>query len=496
MKSLTDPAARACYRASRYLRIVAPITVTALLAGCAIGPDYARPDSPSLGLNAAWQAPPPLLPHQGKPAQLVDWWRDWNDPVLAELIAEAQTANSNVQQAAARIVQSRASYQSLTSVLLPSFTANAADIRSKGGQQAIFSPSGANEEQRSRNASLDAAWELDLFGGGRRGREAGRLRLAARSADWHEARVSVAAEVAAQYVNLRTCEVLLTGYELDAKSRSETARLTVLKRDAGLESPANAALAQASSSEAAARLADQRGQCEVLVKVLAELTGVLEPTVRSKLASGVAKLPTPAGFSISAVPAELLSQRPDLAAAERDLAAAMSDIGVAMADRLPRLRLTGSVGYLSFSSQGISSRGREWNWGPALSLPIFDAGKRAAEVRGARARYDEALATYQGKVRRAVREVEEALVRLDSANKREADANAALQGYQQFLRAAEARVKVGAGSLPELEEARRSVVAAQGAAVGVARERLTNWIALYKAVGGGWQQNEQPAVKP
>jgi outer membrane protein TolC len=199
---------------------------------------------------------------------------------------------------------------------------------------------------------------------------------------------------------------------------------------------------------------------------------------------------------VNPVPAELLSQRPDLAAAERDLAAAMSDIGVAMADRLPRLRLTGSVGYLSFSSPGITSRGREWNWGPALSLPIFDAGKRAAEVRGARARYDEALATYQGQVRRAVREVEESLVRLDSASRREADANAALQGYQQFLRAAEARVKVGAGSLSELEEARRAVVAAQGVAVGVSRDRLSNWIALYKAVGGGWQSTEVPPLKP
>jgi NodT family efflux transporter outer membrane factor (OMF) lipoprotein len=416
--------------------------------------------------------------------------------VLAELIVSAQSANATVQQAAARIAQSRASYQSLTSVLLPSFTGNAADIRSKGGQQAIFSPSGANEEQRSRNASLDAAWELDLFGGGRRGREAGRLRMDARNADWHDARVSIAAEVAAQYVNLRTCEVLLTGYEIDAKSRAETARLTLLKRDAGLEAPANAALAEASRAEAAARLADQRSQCEVLVKVLAELTGTLEPALRQKLSTRVAKLPEPSGFTVNPVPAELLSQRPDLAAAERDLAAAMSDIGVAMADRLPRLRLTGSVGYLSFSSPGITSRGREWNWGPALSLPIFDAGKRAAEVRGARARYDEALATYQGQVRRAVREVEESLVRLDSASRREADANAALQGYQQFLRAAEARVKVGAGSLSELEEARRAVVAAQGVAVGVSRDRLSNWIALYKAVGGGWQSTEVPPLKP
>ena len=122
----------------------------------------------------------------------------------------------------------------------------------------------------------------------------------------------------------------------------------------------------------------------------------------------------------------------------------------------------------------------------AVESSAFVTPARAANVDAARARYDEQLATYKGKTLRAVREVEESLVRLDSAAKREADANAALAGYQKYLTAAEAKVKVGAGSLTELEDARRAVVAAQGAAVGVARERLTAWIGLYKAVGGGW----------
>ncbi|MCY7389786.1 MAG: TolC family protein, partial [Burkholderiales bacterium] len=128
-----------------------------------------------------------------------------------------------------------------------------------------------------------------------------------------------------------------------------------------------------------------------------------------------------------------------------------------------------------------------WSYGPGLTLPIFDEGQRAAQVRLRQATYEESLATYKGRVLRAVLEVEEALVRLDSATKREADVVAALKGYQQFLAAAEARVKFGAGSLTELEEARRAVVVAQGSAVGVTRDRLTNWIALYKAVGGGWR---------
>jgi NodT family efflux transporter outer membrane factor (OMF) lipoprotein len=401
------------------------------------------------------------------------------------LISDAQERSPTIEQAAARIAQARASYTSLTSSLLPSFTANASDNRSKGGQQAQFSPGGANVEQRSRSLSLDAAWELDVVGGARRARAASINRVDARVADWHDARVSIAAEVATQYVNLRTCEVLLSGYEADAASRGETARLTALKRDAGFEAPANAALAEASRAEATARLTNQRAECDVLVKVLAEITAITEPDLRARLTPRRAQLPQPKSFSVTEVPADLLSQRPDLASAEGEVIATLSEIGLAMADRFPRISLTGSIGYSEFTG-GSEFRGRSWNWGPVLSLPIFDAGKRAANVDAARARQVEAAAQYRAKVLRAVREVEESLVRLESARLREADATSALTGYQQYLRATEARVKVGAASIAELEEARRAVVAAQGNAVAATRDRLSSTINLYKAVGGGY----------
>jgi outer membrane protein, multidrug efflux system len=358
-----------------------------------------------------------------------------------------------------------------------------------GGTGGGSGPGGdANQSQRIRNASLDASWELDVVGGARRGREAGIRRMDAREADWHDARVLIAAEVANQYVNLRTCEVLLTGYEVDAKSRAETARLTTLKKDAGFESPAAAALAKASSAESMSRLAAQKADCAIVVKILAELTATPEEELQKILAPNVAKLPEPKAFAIGGIPAEVISQRPDVASAEYDLAASLADIGVAIADRFPRISLTGTIGYQAFSSEGFNSNGRTWSYGPLLSLPIFDAGRRAAAVDVARARHDEMLAAYQVRTLRAVREVEESLVRLDSANRRQADANTALEGYQTYLRATEASVRAGAGSLPELEDARRATVAAQGVAVGVSRERLLAWVSLYRAVGGGWQQ--------
>jgi multidrug efflux system outer membrane protein len=468
------------------MRSPRPLTLAACLAalgtgGCAVGPDYIKPAPFGSVAMATWVAP---LPHHGSSVELVNWWQRWNDPVLVELLAQAQRQNRSIAQSSARITQARAAYRAATSALLPSAAANASDNRSKGGQGELGAT--GNTLERSRSLSLDAAWELDVVGGTRRGREAAAQRALARESDWHDARVSIAAEVAATYVNLRACEVLLGGYRIDVASRAETAQLTKLKVNAGFEAPANAALTDASAAEARARLAQQQANCDLSIKSLAELTALDETQLRAKLMASTAKLPSPTGFAISVIPAAAISQRPDIASAERELMAASNDIGLAMADRFPRVSLMGSIGFSENSGSGYDTRGRTWSYGPAISLPIFDMGRRAANVDGARARFEESIAAYQGKTLRAVREVEEALVRLDSAERREKDANMALVGYQQFLTAAAARVREGAGSLTELEEARRAVVQAQGVAVGVTLDRLVGWINLYKAVGGGW----------
>jgi outer membrane protein, multidrug efflux system len=472
------------------------IAAALLLSGCAIGPDYKKPAPIASATQATWVAP---LPHDGNLTSLSQWWSGWNDPVLTALIDQAQRENTSVATAAARIAQSRASYAQLVANLLPTFIGKASDSRSlnsTGQNQSGTQTGGASGVQnstaptRNRQVSLDASWELDVVGGARRARAAGRERLRARETGWHDARISIAAEVATQYVNLRACETLLQGYEIDTNSRAETARLTRLKERAGFEAPANAALTDASAAEARARLAQQKADCSITVKTLAELTAMPERELLAALAKSSARLPTPKGFAVSSVPAALIAQRPDVAIAEHDLIAANNDIGLAMADRFPRITLTGSIGYDNFSTAGFSSRGRTWNWGPQLSLPIFDAGRRAAVVDETRAGFDLALANYQAATLRAVREVEEALVRLDSAAARAQDANTALTGYQAFLKAADARVKAGGGNLTELEEARRAVVQAQGVAVGVARERLLAWVSLYKAAGGGWQESD------
>ena len=458
------------------LGLMASITLTA----CAVGPTYTPP---VVTTTAAWQAP---LPHDGNVVALAGWWARWNDATLVALIEAAQASNPPLDQAAARIGQARAGQSIAGASALPGVTGSASASRGNlAGQSAGLGV------LSSVSVSAQAAWEIDLFGANRRGREAATARFGARTLDWHQARVSLAADVAATYANLRVNEALVVGYERDAASRKETSRLTGLKTDAGFEAPANAALARASASEALARVTAQRGEVDLGVKALVALTGLDEPALRNMLAAGRAQLPELAkgsALSIDSVPATVLAQRPDLAASERELAALTAEIGAAEADRYPKISLTGSVGYSLARIAGSSAGTTTWGFGPSIDSPLFDAGRRSAVVEQTKARYYESLAGYKATAIRAVREVEEALTQLQSAKLRVPDLLAALAGYQAFEKAALARLSVGAGSVLELEDARRAVLAAQVAVLAVERERLAASIALYRAVGGGWDQ--------
>ena len=462
------------------LGLLASIT----LAACAVGPTYSPP--PATGVTA-WQAP---VPHDGDVTALAGWWARWNDTTLVALIEAAQATNATLDQAAARIAQARAGQMVAGASLLPGVTGSASASRGNLVGQSL-----GLGALSSVSASVQAAWEIDLFGANRRGREAATARLGARSLDWHQALFSLAADVAATYANLRVNEALVTGYERDVASRQETSRLTRLKTDAGFEAPANAALARASASEAAARLTAQRAEVDLGVKALVALTGLAESALRNTLATGRAQVPSGATLSVGLVPATVLAQRPDLAASERELAALTADIGAAEADRYPRISLTGSVGYSLARIAGSSAGTATWGFGPSVDIPLFDAGRRSAVVEQAKARYDESVAGYKATATRAVREVEEALTQLQSAKLRAPDLQASLTGYQAFERAAQARLSVGAGSVLELEDARRAVLAAQVAVLAVERERLAALISLYRAVGGGWDQTHAYTAK-
>lgn len=401
--------------------------------------------------------------------------------MLVELIDAAQTVSPTVASAVSRIEQSRANSVSAGAALGPKLDLQASVSRTNM-QQPL--PLGTTSQ-----IALQPSWEADLFGGNRAASAAARARLQGAQANWHDARVSVAAEVANRYYDLRTCDRLVMVARADADSRAETARLSALSAQAGFESPANAALARASAAEGNSRVTQQRAACDLDIKALVALTAIDEAALRKKMADAETKPSSFQPIAIDALPAQTLSQRPDVFIAEREVAAASAEVGNAQAQRYPRLTLSGSVGVGNFYSRGVSTSLNTWSIGPiTLSLPIFDGGVRVANIDAAKARYDEAVVNYRSTVRQAVREVEEALVNLQSTIARSEDARVAVEGYDVSFKATDARYKNGLASLIDLENTRRQRLAAELNAVSLERDRMAAWIALYRAAGGGWNR--------
>jgi outer membrane protein TolC len=199
---------------------------------------------------------------------------------------------------------------------------------------------------------------------------------------------------------------------------------------------------------------------------------------------------------VASVPAEALAQRPDVYAAELAVAAASADVGSAEAQRYPKLTLSGSIGRLQFRTGGFRGTLDSWSVGPvSLTLPLLDGGAIAANADAAKARYDEAAALYRANVRQAVREVEEALVNLQATDARSGDADAAVRNYQASFNATQARYDSGLASLFELEDARRTLFAAQTSRVSLQRERAEAWVSLYRAMGGGWSRPDASVTR-
>lgn len=462
-------------------RLLWAICTPLALGACATASPPATVAAPA---PTAWQAP---LPHQGSLESLSQWWAQQGDPLLVELIDAAQAISPGVAQARSRIEQARATQVASRAALGPSLDGQANASR------------GFNEQvggiASTAQAGLQASWEIDLFGANAATKTAADQRLAGAQALWHEARVSVAAEVALQTSSLRTCLQQLNVAERDAQSRGETSRLSALSERAGFTAPATAALARASAAEAAARVSQQRMQCDVELKTLVALTGWQEPALRARLAAEPGRTAPDALFAIATLPAQVLAQRPDVYNAEREVAAASAEVGSAQAQRYPRLSLSGSVGAAWVRTGGVTTDLSTWTIGPlALSVPLFDGGRRAAQVDAAQAGYDEAAALYRARVRQAVSEVEQALVRLQSTAERNISARTAAEGYRVSFDATEARWRGGLASLVELEDARRTALAAENALIALQHERQAAWVSLYRAAGGGWSAGSSEAL--
>ncbi|MGJ7611325.1 MULTISPECIES: efflux transporter outer membrane subunit [unclassified Variovorax] len=489
--------------------LLLPLGMSLGLSGCALTRPPAQVQAP---FPAQWNAP---LPHGGSLVSLADWWRQLDDPLLVELIAAAEAASPNVASAAARVAEARSTRVQAGAALLPSLDGTASGSRGVSGSSFSSSGTGASTSSSTSSTSstsaasaapvttlqagLQSKWEVDLFGRLRADRDAAQAKQNSADAKWHDARVAVAAETANAYFAERACQAQLRVSESDARSRAETSRLTELSANAGFTAPADAALARASASDASGRLTQQRAQCAVQRKALVALSGIDEPTLAQRLAASPTQRALPAVGSIASVPAEAISQRPDVYAAELGVASASAEVGSAEAERYPKLTVSGSIGRLQLRTSGLRESLDTWTVGPvSLTVPLLDGGARQANTDAAKARYAEAVSLYRANVRQAVREVEEALVNLDATDARTTDADSAVKNYQASFDATQARYSSGLASLFELEDSRRTLFAAQTARVSLQRERTEAWVALYRSMGGGWNRtaSASPGASP
>jgi len=467
------------------------LCVVMALSGCAaVGPNYNAPKLSEAEVPARWTSPTDTAAGAtatSPGAQLASsWWTELSDSALNRLVDEAFNTSPTLEAAMAKLGQSRSLHAQANASGAPSADAGAATQR--GGVDGI----GYMQSWLSMNSS----WEVDLFGAVRRGKEGAAAREEAQLATLADARVSLSADVTDAYLSYRACQSHLALSEQDVASRLATESLTAASVEVGFTAPYQAIRSTASVAEAKTQLADTRAQCERLENLLTRLTGIARPTLMQILAekpTGLDRLPVPRYFSI-AIPSQALLQRPDIRAAERNLAAASADVGLAEADRYPRLALNGALGYTVSGTSGSGSLSfGNWSFGPSLSLPIFDGGRRAAVVEMAKSRYEEALAAFKARTRSAIQEVEDALTRYAAAHERAENARVAASQYQRFFAAVDERYREGANNLLELEDARRAMLTSQQTLLGVQQERLQAWIALNRATGGAAQYAAEPA---
>lgn len=495
----------------RVIRTALTVAIVSAMAGCAVTRPPARLDLSSMTPPQWYGATPPAsiaalnTVQNDQPTgsndplpdanlnQLTHWWQQQNDPLLLELIQAAQIASPSLFTALTNITLARANSGLAQAALLPGLEASAGVSRSLAGPINRAAPAPLTLQQ----LGLQTSWEIDVFGKASANRDAAQERLLGAGARWHAARVSVAAEAASQYYQLRSCESQLRIAQADTSSREQTSALAALAAQAGFESPANAALARASAAESRSRTTLQRAECTQSIKALVALTAIDEPQLREKLAQAPL-MPQQALLAPVRLPAQVINQRPDVFNAAREVAASSFEVVNARAERYPQLSLSGNISRSKTNTRGLGLDFSTWSVGPlTLSVPLFDGGANQAHIVSARARYEDAASQYRSTARQAVQEVEQALVMLQSSVDRNVDSTLAAQGFQTFFDATQARQSAGLASLVDLEDARRSLLNAQSAVETLALERRKAWIALYRALGGGWTiASVMPAAMP
>lgn len=454
------------------------------LSGCAVGPDYQRPEI-ALPRQFGEANALPDAPSSGASAVRGDWWTLFNDSTLNALIDQAMSRNTDVLQAVARIEEAEAYVREAGAAQFPEIDGNLGSSRSQASTAtATPAPAGSPRLRNQHSAGLSTNFELDVWGRLRRASEAARAQALASHYAHDTVKLSLAGLVASNYLALRAYDAQLAVTREVLASREASLKLVQSRLAGGLVSPVD--LQQAISAVAAARaqMADLRQQ-----RALAEhQIGLLSGAPGLVIAVGdIRQLPTPP-VPPPGLPSALLQARPDIRQAEETLASANAQIGVIKATLYPTISLTGALGSESKDLADLfTAAAGTWTVGLGLVMPVLDEGRRSARVDQAIARQRQAIAAYQKTVQTAFKEVNDALVSLrESAEKEQAQATQA-EAAKQVLRITEYRYEAGYSGYLEVLDAQRSANDAQLSYLASRQLRLSSAVDLFKALGGGWQ---------
>lgn len=467
------------------IKIAAWVFVMLTLPGCALlGPDYQRP---SFSLPEFFSSE-----NSGEAGATLTaenpWWELYQDPTLNELVGKALENNTDIKLAVARVEEADAFMREVGAALFPTIDLDA------GGSRSRISQLGANPLignvqpiRESYNIQLGTSFELDFWGKLRRAKESARAQALASRYAHDTVALSLTGLVVSNYLQLRSLDSQIALSEDSLRTRDESLALTKKRLEGGVSSALDVYQAEVASSSLAAQIVELKRQRAISENQLAVLTGQLD----LKLAAGsIDQLPVPPQPP-AGLPSALLESRPDVRQAEELLVAQNANIGVAKAALFPTISLTANYGGESAElSDVLKSAARIWSGGLSLNLPIFDSGRLSARLDQATAQQKQALASYEGTVRTAFQEVNDALVTSRQNAEREALLNSSKESAKKAMEVSENRYKSGYSAYIDVLDSQRVYNETAITYIQSRQARLIASVDLFKALGGGWQATE------
>jgi len=464
------------------------VSLAAVLAGCAVGPNY---QAPRLALTPGFQAPTPSAKPGSQPVRLDAWWTGFGDPELTRIMGRIAQENLDLAEARARLIEARAGARSAGAALLP-----AIDASGSAGpvDQSLDGPIGTigrhlpgfERDTGDYALGLGARWEIDLFGGLRRGREAALAGAAASAADLEAAKVAVEADAGDAYVQVRAYQARIALARQEAEVETDLVALLSQRLSQGVTPELQLHLAEAALEGVKASLPTLNTGLEAALNRLDVLMGAQPGTYRAELTLSGA-IPEPPGFGGDPKPGELLRRRPDVIAAEARLRASSAEIGSAVAEYYPKISLSGLIGQDSLSpSELFHGDAQTGQILAGLRWRLFDFGRIDAEVLAARGKAALALAAYRLSVLKAVEEVENALTGLSDDRARAASLELEIKALTTARRQAEAAYEGGVDSLIEVRDADRDLLSASDQLIQAKAGAARAAVASFRALGGGW----------